>query len=214
LVAAPAPTATLTTSAPTVLATTVAAVTSPAQPTPTLDVRKEAAAIGLQWNSQGFADALVNGDERGVKLFLAGGMKPTDPNKNSSIALYALRPTGHDPIPFLQMFIDNGFDPNTLLVDNGVMYDITRHFPDDFTSPDTPAVHSEDGSFKGPALLWLVMRAAYFGTSKNDVNAVNFLLDHGASDHVAKQYLEQVERIDGVNDDTTRLHDALYRTAT
>jgi hypothetical protein len=203
---------------PTPLATAAPPVTAAELPVPTLDVRREAAALNLPWSSQGFADALTANDERAVKLYLAGGMSATELNNRSSVVLYLLQHPGRDPIPILQLLIDNNFDVNTLLVDRKLMwtYGASGEFSDDigeFHSPDTPAVHLEFFDFRGPPLLWVVINSAYWGTSATDVTIVDFLLAHGASDHVAKQYLEQVERIDGQNDDSRALHKALYRSS-
>lgn len=159
------------------------------------DPRKELANLGVAWTTEAFVQALKLGDERTVGLFLDGGMLPTAMHKNASAVVYILQPgLTESSVPMLTLLLDKGFDLDTILTDDYIMSDATdptrpfSAFPPPFENQDPP-LQLGYGHFEGPALLWVVMMATWYGPTDHDVETINFLLQHGADRHVAMNYM-------------------------
>jgi ankyrin repeat protein len=76
------------------------------------DPRKELANLGVAWSGDNFLTAVKEGDERLVRLFLAGGMRivPTESQGRSLPVMLALNKV--DPGATLDILIDGGLDVN------------------------------------------------------------------------------------------------------
>lgn len=151
--------------------------------------RKELAGLGVQWDTQDFVDAMINGDARVVDLFLAGGMKPEALHKGSSAILYAIQRNTADPIGAVQRAIAAGFDVNTRLIDTRTVLDpkAIHHFE----GPNVPDGYAAwQSTFAGPMLLWLTCRMTWSGGNETDWKLVELLLDNGADVRAAFDYLE------------------------
>ena len=159
------------------------------------DPRKELANLGIQWTTDAFVEALVTSDERAVKLFLAGGMKAGTDHKGASAIVYVLQPDLLDPVPMLQLFVDAGYDPNSKLIDHRVLSHYSDHLPPNFEATDLPEEYAAwQGTFAGPALLWIVIRSTYMTVTDSDRHAIQFLLQHGANTQLCKEYLKATEQ--------------------
>jgi hypothetical protein len=162
------------------------------------DPRKELANLGVAWTAQAFIDAMMDGDQRSVKLFLDGGMSPTLNHKGASAVLYILQPKLPDPVPVLTLIVDAGFDPNTNLIDASILRHYSQSLPPHFESPDLPADYAAwQGSFGGPALLWVVIRAAWAGPTASDLKVIEFLRSRGADTRLPKQFLTAMQPVWG-----------------
>jgi hypothetical protein len=158
------------------------------------DPRKELANLGIQWTTDAFVEALVTSDARAVKLFLAGGMKAETDHKGASAIVYVLQPSLPDPVPMLQLFVDAGYDPNSKLIDHRVLSHYSDHLPPHFEAPDLPEEYAAwQGTFAGPALLWIVIRSTYMTVTDSDRHAIQFLLQHGANTQLCREYLKATE---------------------
>lgn len=155
------------------------------------DPRKELANLGVSWSAQGLVDALKIGDERTARLFLEGGMAPAAiTNNGASAALYLLQPgLPLDPTPMLQLLSNEGFDFNSTLVDDYIMSgaDPASIFPPQFESVDPPA-HIGGKHFDGPALLWVVVEASWYGPTAHDITTISYLVHHGVDRRAALKY--------------------------
>jgi hypothetical protein len=175
-----------------------------------VDPRKELANIGVSWSTDAFVEALEASDARSVKLFLDGGMSPTVLHKGTSAVVYILQPRLPSPIPMLELMIKAGFDPNVNLVDGRIFagYGLPPHFE----SADLPPEYAAwQDSFGGPALLWVVIRAAYAGPTASDLEVIKFLVDRGVDTKVTKQFLVAYKPIWGDTPAFQQVWHAVYR---
>ena len=155
------------------------------------DPRKELANLGVPWSTAAFVEALKLGDERSVSLFLDGGMSPSAVHKGASAVVFILQPgLTESSVPMLKLLVDKGFDLDTILTDDYVMIpdDPYSIFPPQFENEDPPLLVGSK-HFEGPALLWVVMVATWYGPTDHDIETINFLLEHGAERDVAMNYM-------------------------
>jgi hypothetical protein len=162
------------------------------------DPRKELANLGVQWDDQAFVDALMRGDERTVRLFLAGGMTATTNHNGASAVLYILQPDLPDPVPMLKLLVDSGYDPNVNLIDTRIMPHYGDSLPPHFQAPDLPPEYAAwKKTFAGPILLWVVIRGSYMGPTPADAHAIQFLREHGAKTELPREYLTAMKPVWG-----------------
>jgi hypothetical protein len=175
------------------------------------DPRKELANLGVPWTAQAFIDAMMDGDQRSVKLFLEGGMSPSLNHKGASAVLYILQPKLPDPVPVLKLIVDAGFDPNTNLIDASILRHYSASLPPHFESPDLPADYAAwQHCFGGPALLWIVIRGAWAGPTASDLKAIAFLRSRGADTRLPKQFLAAMQPIWGDMPPYQQVRKAVY----
>jgi len=157
------------------------------------DPRKELANMGIQWSTQSFVDALMTGDARAVRLFLAGGMAADTNQNGTSAILYIFQPNLPDALPMLELLFASGYDPNITLIDTRIL----PHYGDllpSFEAPGLPPSYdSWNRTFTGPALLWVVMRSMVYGATQSDRHVIQFLLQHGADADLSRKYLKANE---------------------
>jgi len=174
------------------------------------DPREELANLGVAWSTQGFVDALEAADARTVRLFLEGGMSPAVLHDGASAVLFTLQPNLPDPIPMLKLMIDAGFDVNTNLIDTYIMPSYGDAIPPDFQSPDLPTGYSAyDRTFAGPALLWVVIRAAWAGPTRSDLAVIEFLRRHGADTKLPREFLTALQPAWGYTESFQRVRAAI-----
>jgi hypothetical protein len=160
--------------------------TAPTLPQVTPDPRRELADLGVSWTTAAFVEALSTSDVRAVELFIRGGMSPDVLYQDSAALLYALTPSVPDPVAVLDVVIGSGFDIDTLLVDEGHL------------GPDACCFMTDDeqtyawGSFRGPALLWVVVRASHDVAQSSDIVLIDYLLEHGADAATTRLWLDEV----------------------
>jgi len=175
------------------------------------DPRKELANLGVTWSPQAFVDAMMDGDQRSVKLFLDGGMSPALNHKGASAVLYILQPKLPDPVPVLKLIVDAGFDPNTNLIDASILRHYSQSLPPHFESPDLPADYAAwQGSFGGPAMLWIAIRAAWAGPTASDLKTIAFLRSRDASTSLPKQFLTAMQPVWGDMEPYQQVRKAVY----
>jgi hypothetical protein len=157
-----------------------------------VDPRKELANLGVAWTTQGFVEALKLGDERAVRLFLDGGMSPTAEYKGAAAVVYILQPgLTISSVPMLTLLVEKGFNLDTILTDNYVMIDPNDQYaflPPQFHNADPP-LQLGSGHFEGPALLWVVIVATWYGPTTHDIDTINFPIQHGADRRIALNYM-------------------------
>lgn len=155
------------------------------------DPRKELANLGVPWTTEAFVDALKLSDARTVSLFLDGGMLPTAVHKGASAVAFILQPALTVPAaPMLALMVSKGFDLDAILTDDYIIVDDAFHrLPPQFES-EVPKLRLYPGHFEGPALLWVVIEASYYGPTDHDRALITFLLDHGADRTVAMAYMD------------------------
>jgi hypothetical protein len=162
-----------------------------ASPDATADPRRELAGLGVTWSTDSFVEALETSDGRTVQLFLDGGMSPTVLHKGTAAVLYILQPGLPDALPMLKLLIEAGLDPNVNVVDGRILAGYGNNFPPLFINEDLPnGGLSSTTAFEGPALLWIVARASYFGPTPSDLAVIKYLLDQGVDTKIAKQFLD------------------------
>lgn len=181
---------------PSISANPSAAATAQVGATPDgkTDPRRELASLGVTWSTDAFIEALETSDARTVQLFLDGGMSPTVLHKGTAAVLYILQPGLPDALPMLKLLVAAGFDPNSFVVDGRIFAgygDTLDTFPPFFISDDLPhGGLSSSTNFEGPALLWVVVRASYFGPTSSDLSVIKYLMEQGADTKIAKQFLD------------------------
>ena len=157
------------------------------------DPRKELANLGIVWTTEAFVEALMTGDARAVRLFLAGGMSAETSHTGASAVLYILQPNLPDPVPMLELLVAAGYDPDAPLLDTRILPHYGEALPPQFEGPGLPSEYSAwNRTFAGPALLWVAIRASYAGATENDRKVIQFLRSRGASTTLTRSFLEAV----------------------
>lgn len=165
------------------------------------DPRKELANLGVTWSTGSFVEALVASDARVVRLFLQGGMSPTVLHNGASAVLYMLQVKLPDPVPMLKLMVDAGFDVNADLFDARILRHYGGLLPPGFESPGLSADYdASQGTFGGPALLWLVIRSSSGITEDWDIETIDFLKSQGADTKLSKRFLDLAGTDYGWND--------------
>jgi hypothetical protein len=152
--------------------------------------------MGIGWTEQEFIDAIMRSDLQALELFLDGGMSPLLNHNGASAVLFALQPDLPDPRPVLALLIRKGFDIDAPLVDAYIMRNYGRHMPPHFDTPDTPSGYAAwQQKFAGPALLWMVIAAAYRMPGEHDLQVIQFLLDNGADRRAVDAFMAAYEPV-------------------
>jgi len=156
--------------------------------------RAELLQLGVQWNSESFIRAIVDGDIRSVDLFLKGGMKPDLNYKGASAAVYALQAGANNRETMLKFLLSNGLNPNARLIDARIMAGMSEMLPPLFEHSLTPlGYESWKRQFAGPADLWLVIRSSYAGPEPGDFEQLRALASGGARFDVSLAFLREYE---------------------
>jgi hypothetical protein len=79
------------------------------------DPRKELSNLSVPWTAERFLEAVTNGDQRIIQLFLQGGMEPTTRYSGCTVIWYAVGRGMSRARQTLDLFVAAGFDINALL---------------------------------------------------------------------------------------------------
>lgn len=175
--------------------------------------RAELQTLGIPWGSQRFVAAIVDGDIRGVDLFLKGGMTLDINYEGASAAIYTLQPAANNRKAVMQRFLESGFDPNATLLDARVMRSLGS-LPPPFEHPLLPKEYAAwQHVFAGPADLWLVIRACYAGAASDDFDLLSQLSGRGARFELSLAFLKAYERTWGETPACMRVRNEVERLA-
>ncbi len=83
-----------------------------------IQARKELAAIGMAWDSKLFLDALLNGDDLAIDLYLKGGMTPYTSHGGQAVIFYVIAQNKPSAEPVVGKLLQKGLDPNATVDTN------------------------------------------------------------------------------------------------
>lgn len=174
--------------------------------------RQKLKETGVNWSAQNFVDALVDGDEKNIDLFLKGCMSVYTEKDGTSIILYALQPGVHDREWKLRSFIKSGFDVNTTLADPKIMRLNSESLPPHYETKLTPAGYGAwNRSFKGPLGLWLITWMCYAGVHDEDEALIKIIGETGGRFEVEKDFLKAMEPAWGRTESYRQTKDLVYK---
>ncbi len=83
-----------------------------ASPSEQIQARKELAAIGMAWDAKFFLDALLNGDDLAIDLYLKGGMTPYTSYGGQAVIFYVIAQNKPSATNIVSKLLQKGLDAN------------------------------------------------------------------------------------------------------